>query len=35
MNKRKDMLKKHSYRIWEGKNGKWYTYIDEYIKKGF
>lgn len=27
MNKRKELLEKHPYKIWEGKNGKWYTYI--------
>lgn len=33
MNRRKEIIKNHPYRIWEGKNGKWYTYIDEYIRK--
>lgn len=27
MNKRKELLEKHPYKIWEGKDGKWYTYI--------
>ncbi len=27
MNKREEILKKHPYKVWEGKNGKWYTYI--------
>ena len=27
MNKRKELLEKHPYEIWEGKDGKWYTYI--------
>lgn len=27
MNKRKELLEKHPYRIWEGKDGKWRTYI--------
>ena len=27
MNKRKELLDKHPYKIWEGKDGKWYTYI--------
>ena len=27
MKKRKDMLEKHPYSLWEGKNGKWYTYL--------
>ena len=27
MNKRKELLEKHPYKIWQGKDGKWYTYI--------
>lgn len=27
MNKRKELLEKHPYKIWEGKDGKWYTYL--------
>ena len=27
MNKREELLKKHPYKIWEGKDGKWYTYL--------
>ena len=27
MNKRKELLDKHPYMIWEGKDGKWYTYL--------
>ena len=27
METRKELLQKHPYKIWEGKNGKWYTYI--------
>lgn len=27
MNKRKELLEKHPYKIWEGKDGKWRTYI--------
>lgn len=27
MQKREELLKKHPYEIWEGKNGKWYTYL--------
>ena len=27
MNKRKEILEKHPYKIWEGKDGKWRTYI--------
>ena len=33
MNKRKQVLEKHSYKIWEGKNGYWYTYIFDPDKK--
>lgn len=33
MNKRKETLEKHPYKIWEGKDGKWYTYIPD-EKKG-
>lgn len=29
MNKRKELLEKHPYKIWEGKDGKWYTYIPD------
>lgn len=29
MNKRKELLKKHPYKIWEGKDGKWYTYLPD------
>ena len=27
MNKRKELLEKHQYQIWQGKDGKWYTYL--------
>ena len=27
MNKRKEMLEKHPYAIWKGKDGKWRTYF--------
>lgn len=27
MSKRNELLEKHPYKIWEGKDGKWYTYI--------
>ena len=27
MNKRKEVLERHPYKIWEGKDGKWYTYL--------
>lgn len=33
MQKRKDLLSKHKYDIWEGSNGKWYTYLPD-EKKG-
>lgn len=29
MNKRKELLEKHPYKIWEGKNGCWYTYFPD------
>ena len=29
MNKRKELLEKHTYEIWEGNNGKWYTYLPD------
>ena len=29
MEKRKEILSRHPYPIWQGKNGKWYTYLDE------
>lgn len=29
MQKREEILKKHPYRIWEGQNGKWYTYLPD------
>lgn len=33
MEKRKDILKHHPYSIWEGKNGKWYTYLPDDTKQ--
>ena len=33
MKKRKELLEKHPYKIWEGTNGKWYTYLPD-EKKG-
>ena len=27
MSKREELLRKHPYKMWEGKDGKWYTYI--------
>lgn len=32
MHKRKEILDKHPYDIWEGKNGKWYTYLPDKTK---
>lgn len=29
MSQRKELLEKHPYAIWEGKNGKWYTHIPD------
>lgn len=29
MNKRKELLEKHPYKIWKGKDGRWYTYIPD------
>lgn len=29
MNKRKELLEKHPYKIWQGKDGKWYTYLPD------
>ena len=29
MQKRKEILDKHPYKIWEGKDGKWYTYLPD------
>lgn len=29
MNKRKELLEKHPYKIWEGKDNKWYTYLPD------
>ncbi len=33
MNKKNELLKKHPYKIWEGKDGKWRTYLPD-EKKG-
>lgn len=33
MEKRNELLEKHPYKIWEGKDGKWYTYLPD-EKKG-
>lgn len=32
MKKREELLKKHPYKIWEGKDGKWYTYLPDKSK---
>lgn len=29
MNKRKELIEKHPYSIWEGKDGKWHTYLPD------
>lgn len=31
--KREELLKKHQYKVWQGKDGKWYTYLPD-EKKG-
>ena len=33
MDKRKQLLTKHKFKIWQGTNGKWYTYIEDHDKK--
>ena len=33
MNKRKGYLERHKYEIWQGTDGKWYTYLPD-VKKG-
>lgn len=33
MKEKEKLLKKHEYKIWQGKNGKWYTYLPD-EKKG-
>lgn len=32
MSKRKELLDKHPYKIWNGKDGKWYTYLPDNTK---
>lgn len=27
MTKKQELLNKHPYKVWEGSNGKWYTYL--------
>ena len=31
--KREELLKKHPYKTWQGKDGKWYTYLPDELKK--
>ena len=31
MKKREELLNKHIYKIWEGTNGKWYTYLPDNV----
>ena len=31
--KREELLKQHPYKIWQGKDGKWYTYLPDEGKK--
>ena len=31
--KREELLNKHQYKIWQGKDGKWYTYLPDESKK--
>lgn len=33
MNKRKELLEKHTHKIWKGKDGKWYTYFADDEKR--
>ena len=33
MNERKKYLEKHPYKIWKGKDGKWYTYLPDKKKQ--
>lgn len=33
MRKRKELLDKHPYSVWEGKDGKWYTYLPDETKE--
>lgn len=33
MKKREELLNKHPYKIWEGKDGRWYTYIPDKEKR--
>lgn len=32
MKEREEILSKHPYKIWEGSNGKWYTYLPDEVK---
>lgn len=29
MKKNQELLNRHSYKIWQGKDGKWYTYLPD------
>lgn len=29
MTKKQELLNKHPYKVWEGSNGKWYTYLPD------
>lgn len=32
MSKRREYLEKHHFKIWQGENGKWYTYLSDEVK---
>ena len=32
MKKRQELINNHPYKIWEGSNGKWYTYLPDEMK---
>lgn len=34
MEKRKETLRQHPHRIWQGKNGRWYTYVNDLESPG-
>ena len=34
MNKRKELLEKHPYKIYQGKDGKWHTYVSILLDNG-
>ena len=35
MNKRQELLEKHPYSIWKGKDGNWYTHLPDEKKDAF